>query len=85
MHGMIPGDPTEHEHPSRRGLDGLVESLLRLPDADEDTDWAARVARAVGMLRGVVAVQVVRLGSSKPVLAGEGMPIDPSTSMILCS
>ncbi|MFM1832954.1 MAG: hypothetical protein RLZZ461_1270, partial [Planctomycetota bacterium] len=51
---MIPGDPTEHEHPSRHGLDGLVESLLRLPDADEDTDWAARVARAVGMLRGVV-------------------------------
>ncbi len=82
---MIPGDPTEHEHPSRRGLDGLVESLLRLPDADEDTDWAARVARAVGMLRGVVAVQVIRLGSSNPVLAGEGMPIDPSTSMILSS
>jgi hypothetical protein len=85
MHEMIPGDTTEHDPPARHGLDGLVESLLRVPDADEDTDWAARVARAVGMLRGVVAVQVIRLGSSKPVLVGEGMPIDPSTSMILSS
>jgi hypothetical protein len=36
MHAMIPGDATEHDHPARHGLDGLVESLLRLPDLDED-------------------------------------------------
>ncbi len=82
---MTPGDPTDSDHPSRHGLEALVASLLRNPEPDDDATWARRVARETAALRGVSAVQVIRKGADRPVIGSEGLPIDPSTAMFLCS
>lgn len=78
------GKPDEPDEVFRQRLDAVIGSILGEPGEGIETSWAQRVADAVADLRGIAAAEIVQPGGARPILAGAGPPIDPSSSTVLC-